>query len=101
MTRRSVRRVDRPGSGIPPGDPIAHPATCGTVELGGIAADPRTAVEMPGPWKSQNDFHRPLEISLKNARFPHSHSGSSSGKNNKSQKREYTHGRVPRRKGAD
>ena len=24
---------------------------------------PKTAVEMPVPWKSQNDFHRTLEIS--------------------------------------
>src|SRR5262245_3189293 len=31
------------------------------------------AVEMTLLWKSQNDFHRSLEISLENARFPHSH----------------------------
>jgi len=31
-------------------------------------------MEMPVPWKSHNDFHRTLEISLSNARFPHSHS---------------------------
>ena len=31
------------------------------------------AVEMPLLWKSQNDFHRSLEISPQNARFPHSH----------------------------
>src|SRR6266849_11181953 len=36
-----------------------------------------TAVEMPSPCKSQNDSHRDLEISLKNARFPHFHSRSS------------------------
>lgn len=29
------------------------------------------------PWTSQNDVHRSLEISLENARFPHSHSASS------------------------
>src|SRR5437764_11574192 len=28
---------------------------------------------MPPPWKPQNGFHRGLEISLENARFPHSH----------------------------
>src|SRR6266446_6677301 len=36
-----------------------------------------TAVEMPSPWKSQNDSHRDLEISLKNAKLPHFHSRSS------------------------
>lgn len=32
-----------------------------------------TAVEMTLLWKSQNDSHRSLEISLGNARFPHFH----------------------------
>jgi hypothetical protein len=36
------------------------------------------AMEMTRSWKSQNDFHKRLEISLTNARFPHSHSRSSS-----------------------
>ena len=35
------------------------------------------AMEMTLLWKSQNDFHKSLEISLENARFPHSHSRSS------------------------
>src|SRR5687767_13507275 len=35
------------------------------------------AMEMTQRWKSQNDFHSCLEISLENARFPHSHSRSS------------------------
>jgi hypothetical protein len=30
------------------------------------------AMEMTRSWKSQNDFHKRLEISLTNARFPHS-----------------------------
>src|SRR5580704_12319144 len=29
------------------------------------------AVEMSVPWKSQNDFHRTLEISDQHERFPH------------------------------
>jgi hypothetical protein len=49
MTRRSVRpRVDLRGSAIPARDPIARPAASGPVELGGISADPDTAVEMIG-----------------------------------------------------
>ena len=35
------------------------------------------AMEMTRGWKSQSDFHPRLEISLENARFPHSHSRSS------------------------
>jgi hypothetical protein len=31
-------------------------------------------MEMPRPWTSQSEAHRRLEISLENARFPHSHS---------------------------
>jgi hypothetical protein len=33
---------------------------------------------MPDPWKPQNGFHRSLEISLENARFPHFHRRSAS-----------------------
>ena len=36
-------------------------------------------MEMTLLCKSQNDSHRSLEISLEHARFPHSHSASSSG----------------------
>jgi hypothetical protein len=36
-------------------------------------AKKRAAVEMTLLWKSQNDSHRSLEISLKDARFPHFH----------------------------
>jgi hypothetical protein len=42
----------------------------------GTTFDP--AMEMPRSWKSQTDFHKRLEIPLKSARFPHSHSRSSS-----------------------
>ena len=38
----------------------------------------KTAVEMTSLRKPQNGSHRDVEISLENARFPHSHSGSSS-----------------------
>ena len=48
-------------------DPITHPAASSTVEVGcgnsDLAHTWAAAVEMPVPWKSQNDFHRTVEIS--------------------------------------
>jgi hypothetical protein len=44
-------------------------------------------MEMTRLWKSQNDFHSSLEISLENARFPHSHSRSCFVSNEKTEER--------------
>jgi len=67
MIRSLSPRVDRGDSEIPTSDPIARPGASGTVELNHITprvgAHAGTAAEMSVPWKSQNDFHRPLEIS--------------------------------------
>ena len=69
MTPRSDRddRGDRGDTLARDRNPIARPGASGTVELrpGGrpFRLRPRTAMEMSVPWKSQNDFHRPLEIS--------------------------------------
>jgi hypothetical protein len=68
MTRATHSEdVDRGGSQIPAGDPIAPPGASYAVALNQIdrviGATTDTAVEMPVPWKSQHDFHRTLEIS--------------------------------------
>ena len=69
MTRRSIREdhADRRDGQIPDRDPTARPRASGAVELariGGVSFQTLdAAVEMPVPWKSQNDFHRTLEIS--------------------------------------
>ena len=60
------RSRDEPGSSIPPrGSRDARHET--TIDA---------AMEMTRLWKSQNDFHSRLRISLENARFSHSHSRS-------------------------
>jgi len=64
MTRRSVRpRVDLQGSETPPGirSRVLRPLVRSI--LAASPPDPGSAVEMPDPWTSQNDVHRPLEIS--------------------------------------
>jgi hypothetical protein len=42
-------------------------------EVSTIENSATTAVEMTLLWKSQNDSHRSVEISLESARFPHFH----------------------------
>ena len=68
MTRAARSEdADRGGARSLPGIRIAPPGASSEVELNQIdrvsGATTDTAVEMPVPWKSQNDFHRPLEIS--------------------------------------
>ena len=74
MTHRRQRGSTSPMAA----DPIARPATAGTVEL----ADARTRISSPAEDACGNDapmeiterFPQPLGNLAQNARFPHSHS---------------------------
>jgi hypothetical protein len=82
MTIPSSPEVEYRGSQIPDAQAITSPAASCPVELDDVApvipVGLPPAMEMPVPWKSQNDFHRTLEIShgTRDSHTPTSHSSS-------------------------
>lgn|SRR3984893_4692995 len=99
MTHRRQRGSTSPMAA----DPIARPATAGTVEL----ADARTRISSPAEDACGNDapmeiterFPQPLGNLAQNARFPHSHSRFSDVHKNKDQDTNPIRRPVPRSKG--